>query len=62
MTAASVEAVAWAWARVRDGGGRLFYLGLGFRQVHPAHAVNDAKNLRFEAYTPARQRVELPRA
>ena len=45
-------------ARVRDGGGRLFILGVGGSAGHASHAVNDFRKIcGFEAYTPDRQRL-----
>jgi D-sedoheptulose 7-phosphate isomerase len=56
----SVEAVAEGLANVREGGGRLFILGVGGSAGHASHAVNDFRKLcRFEAYTPADNVSEL---
>ncbi|MEY4545149.1 MAG: hypothetical protein RL685_1344 [Pseudomonadota bacterium] len=57
---ASVEAVAVGLARVRDGGGRLFILGVGGSAGHASHAVNDFRKIcGFEAYAPTDNVSEL---
>jgi D-sedoheptulose 7-phosphate isomerase len=49
----AVERMASGLARVRDGGGRLFILGVGGSAGHASHAVNDFRKIcTFEAYTP----------
>lgn len=56
----AVEAVAQGLASVRDGGGRLFILGVGGSAGHAGHAVNDFRKLcRFEAYAPTDNVSEL---
>jgi D-sedoheptulose 7-phosphate isomerase len=56
----AIEAVATGLARVRDGGGRLFILGVGGSAAHASHAVNDFRKLcAFEAYTPTDNVSEL---
>src|SRR4030088_537660 len=56
----SVEALAEGLAAVREGGGRLFILGVGGSAGHASHAVNDFRKLcRFEAYTPTDNVSEL---
>jgi D-sedoheptulose 7-phosphate isomerase len=55
-----VEACAFGLARVRDGGGRLFILGVGGSAGHASHAVNDFRKLcDFEAYAPTDNVSEL---
>ncbi|HVR64453.1 MAG TPA: SIS domain-containing protein [Polyangia bacterium] len=60
MDASAVDAVATGLARVRDGGGRLFILGVGGSAGHASHAVNDFRKIcGFEAYTPTDNVSEL---
>jgi D-sedoheptulose 7-phosphate isomerase len=60
LDAAAIGAVAAGLARVRDGGGRLFVLGVGGSAAHASHAVNDFRKLcAFEAYTPTDNVAEL---
>jgi len=55
-----VERLAGCLARVRDGGGRLFVLGVGGSAGHASHAVNDFRKLcGFEAYAPTDNVSEL---
>jgi len=55
-----VERTASGLARVRDGGGRLFILGVGGSAGHASHAVNDFRKIcGFEAYTPTDNVSEL---
>lgn len=57
---ARIEALATALAGVRDGGGRLFILGVGGSAGHAGHAVNDFRKLcGFEAYAPTDNVSEL---
>jgi D-sedoheptulose 7-phosphate isomerase len=57
---AEVEAVAHGLARVREGEGRLFILGVGGSAAHASHAVNDFRKLcEFEAYAPTDNVSEL---
>jgi D-sedoheptulose 7-phosphate isomerase len=47
-------------AVVRDGGGRLFVLGVGGGAAHASHAVNDFRKLcSFETYAPTDNVAEL---
>ena len=47
----AVERMAQTLARVRDGGGRLFLLGVGGSAGHASHATNDFRKIcGFEAY------------
>jgi D-sedoheptulose 7-phosphate isomerase len=60
LDAEKIEAVAAALVAVRDGGGRLFFLGVGGSAANCAHAVNDFRKLaRFEAYAPTDNVSEL---
>src|SRR5499433_1327692 len=60
IDAAAVDAVAVGLGRVRDGGGRLFILGVGGSAGHASHAVNDFRKIcGFEAYTPTDNVSEL---
>ncbi len=55
-----VDAVADGLAAVREGGGRLFILGVGGSAGHAGHAVNDFRKLcGFEAYAPTDNVSEL---
>ena len=56
----SIEALVDGLARVREGGGRLFVLGVGGSAGHASHAVNDFRKIcGFEAYTPTDNVSEL---
>jgi D-sedoheptulose 7-phosphate isomerase len=60
LDAAAIEAVAQGLAACRDGGGRLFILGVGGSAGHASHAVNDFRKIcAFEAYTPTDNVSEL---
>jgi D-sedoheptulose 7-phosphate isomerase len=60
IDAASVEAVAVGLAEAREGGGRLFILGVGGSAGHASHAVNDFRKIcGFEAYCPTDNVSEL---
>ena len=60
LDAAVVDAVAVGLGRVRDGGGRLFVLGVGGSAGHASHAVNDFRKIcGFEAYAPTDNVSEL---
>jgi D-sedoheptulose 7-phosphate isomerase len=55
-----VERVAEGLAATRQGGGRLFILGVGGSAGHASHAVNDFRKIcEFEAYTPTDNVSEL---
>lgn len=57
---AAIEALAARLAAIRDGGGRLFVLGVGGSAGHAGHAVNDFRKLcGFEAYAPTDNVSEL---
>lgn len=56
----AVERVAAGLARVREGDGRLFILGVGGSAGHASHAVNDFRKIcGFEAYAPTDNVSEL---
>jgi D-sedoheptulose 7-phosphate isomerase len=60
IDADSVDAVATGLGSARDGGGRLFILGVGGSAGHASHAVNDFRKIcAFEAYTPTDNVSEL---
>jgi D-sedoheptulose 7-phosphate isomerase len=60
LDVASIEAVAEGLAKVREGGGRLFILGVGGSAGHASHAVNDFRKIcSFEAYCPTDNVSEL---
>ncbi len=55
-----IEAMAEGLAATRDGGGRLFILGVGGSAGHASHAVNDFRKIcNFEAYAPTDNVSEL---
>ena len=55
-----IERLATGLAEVRDGGGRLFVLGVGGSAAHAGHAVNDFRKLcGFETYAPTDNVSEL---
>jgi D-sedoheptulose 7-phosphate isomerase len=55
-----IDRVATGLGNVRDGGGRLFILGVGGSAGHASHAVNDFRKLcAFEAYAPTDNVSEL---
>jgi D-sedoheptulose 7-phosphate isomerase len=56
----SVDALARRLAAVREGGGRLFLLGVGGGAGHASHAVNDFRKLcDIESYAPTDNVSEL---
>src|SRR5437016_12057553 len=56
----AIDRMATELAAVRDGGGRLFIIGVGGSAGHASHAVNDFRKIcRFEAYTPTDNVSEL---
>ncbi|HYO79454.1 MAG TPA: SIS domain-containing protein [Thermoanaerobaculia bacterium] len=60
INADDVDSVATGLASARDGGGRLFILGVGGSAGHASHAVNDFRKIcRFEAYAPTDNVSEL---
>ncbi len=57
---AAIEAVVAVLQGVREGGGRLFILGVGGSAGHASHAVNDFRKIcGFEAYAPTDNVSEL---
>jgi D-sedoheptulose 7-phosphate isomerase len=55
-----IDRMADGLAAARDGGGRLFILGVGGSAGHASHAVNDFRKLcAFEAYAPTDNVSEL---
>jgi D-sedoheptulose 7-phosphate isomerase len=60
LDAAELDALARGLGSVRDGGGRLFILGVGGSAGHASHAVNDFRKIcGFEAYAPTDNVSEL---
>jgi D-sedoheptulose 7-phosphate isomerase len=60
LDAAAIERVVDVLERVRSGGGRLFFLGVGGSAANCSHAVNDFRKLAgFEAYAPTDNVSEL---
>jgi D-sedoheptulose 7-phosphate isomerase len=60
IDADGVDRLAIGLAAARDGGGRLFILGVGGSAGHASHAVNDFRKIcGFEAYTPTDNVSEL---
>ncbi len=57
---AAIDAMARSLAELRDGGGRLFFIGVGGGAAHASHAVCDFRKIAgIEAYTPADNVAEL---
>lgn len=55
-----IEAMAATLARIRERGGRVFFLGVGGGAANASHAVNDFRKLAgFEAYAPTDNVAEL---
>jgi len=60
LDADAVARLATGLGAARDGGGRLFILGVGGSAGHASHAVNDFRKLcAFESYTPTDNVSEL---
>ncbi len=60
IDASAIEALAVGLAEARDGGGRLFILGVGGSAGHASHAVNDFRKIcGYEAYCPTDNVSEL---
>jgi D-sedoheptulose 7-phosphate isomerase len=60
LDAAQIDDLARRLASVREGGGRLFFLGVGGGAGHASHAVNDFRKIAgFEAYAPTDNVSEL---
>lgn len=57
---AGIESMACALAALREGGGRLFLIGVGGSAANCSHAVNDFRKLcGIEAYSPVDNVAEL---
>jgi D-sedoheptulose 7-phosphate isomerase len=55
-----IEAMVDALVALREGGGRLFFLGVGGGAGHASHAVNDFRKIAgFECYAPTDNVSEL---
>ncbi len=55
-----IEQVVSLVVRLREDGGRLFFLGVGGGAAHASHAVNDFRKIaQVEAYTPTDNVSEL---
>jgi D-sedoheptulose 7-phosphate isomerase len=60
LDAAEIEKLAIGLGAARDGGGRLFILGVGGSAGHAGHAVNDFRKIcGYEAYAPTDNVSEL---
>ncbi len=60
LSAETIEQMAKGLARVREQGGRLFFLGVGGSAANCSHAVNDFRKIcGFEAYAPTDNVSEL---
>ena len=60
LDSTAIEAMADGLASVRDGGGRLFILGVGGSAGHAGHAVNDFRKIcGIESYAPTDNVSEL---
>ena len=60
LPVATIDAMVDGLAAVRDGGGRLFILGVGGGAGHASHAVNDFRKLcHLESYAPTDNVSEL---
>lgn len=60
LDAGAIEKIASLLAETRDGGGRLFILGVGGSAANASHAVNDFRKIAgFEAYAPTDNVSEL---
>ena len=60
IDAGAVDRLAEGLADVRQGGGRLFIIGVGGSAGHASHAVNDFRKIcQLEAYTPTDNVSEL---
>jgi D-sedoheptulose 7-phosphate isomerase len=60
LDVAAIERVAHSLARIRQAGGRIFFLGVGGSAANCSHAVNDFRKLAgIECYTPTDNAAEL---
>jgi D-sedoheptulose 7-phosphate isomerase len=56
----TIERIVEGIVRVRDAGGRLFFLGVGGGAGHASHAVNDFRKIaQVESYSPSDNVSEL---
>ena len=56
----SIDRLVQLLCGVRDGGGRVFFLGVGGGASHAGHAVNDLRKIaRVESYSPSDNVAEL---
>ena len=57
---ASIEKIVEALAIIRDGGGRVFFIGVGGSAANASHAVNDFRKIAgIECYAPTDNVSEL---
>jgi D-sedoheptulose 7-phosphate isomerase len=60
LDAVEIESMVSALVRVRDAGGRVFFLGVGGGAANAAHAVNDFRKIAgIESYAPSDSAAEL---
>jgi D-sedoheptulose 7-phosphate isomerase len=60
LDTAAIEGVASLLARIKRGGGRLFFLGVGGSAANCSHAVNDFRKIAgVECYAPTDNVAEL---
>ena len=60
LDASAIDRMARVLAEVRDGGGRVFFLGVGGSAANASHAVNDFRKIAgMECYAPSDQVSEL---
>lgn len=60
LNVGDIERLAERIAGVRDGGGRIFFVGVGGGAAHASHAVNDFRKLaEIECYAPTDNVSEL---
>lgn len=60
LDAGSIDRMAAMLAEVRDGGGRVFFLGVGGGAANASHAVNDFRKIAgMECYAPSDHVSEL---
>src|SRR6059036_4310446 len=60
LDAGAIERVVEHLVKVRDRGGRLFFLGVGGSAANASHAVNDFRKIaQIEAYAPTDNVSEL---
>ena len=60
LNTSEIEKLAGQLAKLRDDGGRLFFIGVGGSAANASHAVNDFRKLcAIEAYAPTDNVAEL---